>query len=130
MKIAFPLTNKNELAMDFAHAHFIGIYDDVDSSTELIPLSSIEKELGIVYFFDAIISHGLNYVASPYYSYMALRVFKENNIETYKAKGINLSENIGYFNTKGLKQFDVYESLLVGECAKSCSSCGPSCSNN
>ena len=53
MKIAFPLLNEKELAIDFVHSRYIGIYDDMDSKTNLIPLSGLEKNLGITLFFDA-----------------------------------------------------------------------------
>ena len=96
MKIAFPLLNKNELAIDFAHSNFIGVYDDTEVDVKLIPLNGIEQELGIINFFDLMVSSGLNSVASPYYSYMALRVFKENKIETYKAKGTDLASYGGF----------------------------------
>ena len=130
MKIAFPLLNKDELAIDFAHSKLIGVYDDTQRDIKLIPLSGNEQAVGQINLFDLMVSSGLTSVASPYYSNMALRVFKENNIETYKAKGTDLAQNIQFFKTEELKPFDVYESLLVGECAKSCSSCGTSCSEN
>ena len=130
MKVAFPLFSEKELAIDFAHAQTICIYDDTNHALELIPISRIEKESGIINFFDVMVSNGLQSVVSPYYSYMALRVFRENNIETFKAKGKDLAKNINFFKTKGLTPFDIYESLFVGECAKSCSSCGTSCSEN
>ena len=130
MKTAFPLVNENELAIDFAHSKFIVIFDDAEMNTQLIPLTGIEKELGILNFFDLMVTYGLHSVVSPFYSYMALRVFRENNIETYKAEGTNLAQNISSFKTKKLDLFNVYESLLIGECAKSCSSCRPSCSEN
>jgi predicted Fe-Mo cluster-binding NifX family protein len=130
MKIAFPLLNEKELAIDFVHSSYIGIYDDTDSKTNLIPLSGLEKNLGITLFFDAITNQGLKSVASPYYSFMSLRVFKENNIETLKAISTNLDENIRHFKSMSLKPFDTYESMLGGECAKDCKSCGTSCSGN
>ena len=126
MKIAFPLLNEKELAIDFVHSHYIGIYDDVEAKTELIPVSDIKNTL----FFDAMNSVGLRYVASPYYSYMTLRVFRENEISTLKAVSKNLEENIQHYNNQSLKPFDVYESFKVDECSKSCMSCGSSCSEN
>lgn len=130
MKIAFPLLNETELAIDFAHSHFIGLYDDVENKTELIPVFEIRKNADLIMFFDSMTVNGLKSVASPYYSYMTLRIFKENEINTLKAEGRSLEENIHHYNSQSLKPFNVYESLLVGECAKSCSSCGTSCSEN
>jgi len=130
MKIAFPLLNEKELAIDFVHSHYIGIYDDVEGKTELISLSETEKRVGNTLFFDTMINHDLKSVASPYYSYMTLRVFRENEIETLKAVSSNLDENIRYFRENSLKPFDIYESFPMNECSKSCSSCGTSCSEN
>lgn len=130
MKIAFPLLNENELATDFAHSLYIGIYDNVDCDTVLIPIADIRGNLGVTLFFDEMVTEGLKYVASPYFSYMTLRVFRENDIIALKANSKNLQENIRQFNNQLLKPFDVYESLMVGECTKSCSSCGSSCSEN
>ncbi len=130
MKIAFPLLNEKELAIDFVHSDYIGIYDDVEGRIELISISGIEKKVGITLFFDTMTGQGLKSVVSPYYSYMTLRVFKENKIETLKAISSNLDENIRFFKDRSLKPFSTYESLLIGECAKDCSGCGTSCSEN
>jgi predicted Fe-Mo cluster-binding NifX family protein len=129
MKIAFPLLNENKLAIDFAHASYIGIYDDKENTTELIPLLEMTLKSGFSVFFDALISQGLTSVISPYYSYMSLRIFKENEIETLKAMDRSLEENIRHFNEKTLKPFSIYESLQPGDCVSNCSSCGTSCSN-
>jgi hypothetical protein len=128
MKIAFPLLNENELAVDFAHSLYIGIYDSVDSSTVLIPIADIRSNPGVTLFFDEMVTEGLQYVASQYFSYMTLRVFRENDITALKANSTNLQKNIQQFNNQMLKPFDVYESLMINECAKNCSSCGSSCS--
>lgn len=130
MKIAFPLIDKKELAVDFVHSNYVGIFDSENNKTDLLPIAGFEKNIGIVAFFDAMTSAGLNSVVSPYYSFMALRVFKENNIETYKAKGTNLQDNINFFKADSLKSFDLYESMVISPCAKDCSSCGPVCSNH
>jgi len=130
MKIAFPLSSKTELALDFAHSQFIGIFDDIDAVTKLIPVRGIENDLGINNFFYAMHSNGLHSVVSPYYSYMALRILKENNIETFKANGTDLSKNIHYYLNNLLEPFDMNESLFVGHCAKSCSSCDTECLGN
>jgi predicted Fe-Mo cluster-binding NifX family protein len=130
MKIAFPLVNERELAVDFMHSRYIGIYDDVNGKTEFIPVDGIEKHIGVALFFDALTSQGLKSVISPFYSYMSLRVFKENEIETLKAIGNNLEENIGHFKESSLKPFDVYESLINKDCVSDCSGCGSKCSEN
>ncbi|HEY4789089.1 MAG TPA: hypothetical protein VIH57_23735 [Bacteroidales bacterium] len=130
MKIAFPLLNEKELAVDFAHSHYIGIYDETTGATDLIPVSGIRKTVGSTLFLDGVSCQGLNFVASPFFSYMILRVFKENEIETLKAKGTSLDDNIRYFKNRTLKPFNVYESLLIGDCVRDCTGCGSSCSEN
>jgi predicted Fe-Mo cluster-binding NifX family protein len=127
MKIAFPLLNRNELAIDFVHSQYLGIFDDENNQTDILSFKGHEKNTGIVAFFDVITSAGLDSVISPYYSFMALRVFKENNIETYKAKGTSLQENINLYITNELKSFDVYESVITSPCSKNCNTCGPVC---
>lgn len=130
MKIAFPLQNEKELAIDFVHSRYIGIYDDEEGHTEFIPVSEPGKKAGTTLFFDVMTSKGLTSVVSPFFSYMTLRVFRENDIETLKAVSSSLDENIRFFKDQSLKPFDVYESLLIGECARDCSGCGTSCSEN
>lgn len=130
MKIAFPLLNEKELSTDFAHSKYIGIYDDGEGKTELVSLSDLVKDAGAVMIFESLAAQGLQLVASPFYSYLSLRVFKENNIITLKAVGKSLEENIRQFKASELRPFDVQESLLVGDCAKDCTSCGTSCSEN
>jgi hypothetical protein len=127
MKVAFPLINEKELAVDFVHSHFVGIFDDVKNRTDLLPIAGIEKNVGITVFFDAMTSQGLKFVVSPHFSFMSLRVFKENNIEPYKAEGVSLQDNIDLFKTAALKPFDIRESYLGGECARECGSCGSTC---
>jgi len=128
MKIAFPLLNEKELAIDFVHSHYIGIYDDVEGKTELISVSETGKKVGNTLFFEVMTSKGLKSVISPFFSYMTLRVFKENNIETFKAISSNLEENIKYIKTQSLEPFNIYESIQVNNCKRECSSCGTTCS--
>ena len=127
MKIAFPLLNKTELADDFAHANFIAIYESKTDKLEIVPLSGLEKGVGASTFFGNLIGRGLNSVACSFYSYMTLRVFKENNVETLKSISTELIENINAYNINSLPQFDVYEALLTGPCASDCGSCGTTC---
>lgn len=130
MKIAFPLKNEKELAKDFAHAYHIGIYDDEDDQTEVITISEIENVSTVTVFFDLLIALGLKSIISPYYSYMSLRVFKENQIDTMKAIGVNLNYNIELHKENRLTHFNVYESLISDDCLSDCGSCGTSCSSN
>jgi predicted Fe-Mo cluster-binding NifX family protein len=121
MKIAFPLKNEEELANDFAHARFIGVYDVQHMKMEIFTLADIENQIGISSFFKVMTSQGLSATVSPFYSYLSLSVFKEIHIETYKANSYHLKENIAIFNEGKLEHFDVHESLLTGMCIQKCS---------
>jgi predicted Fe-Mo cluster-binding NifX family protein len=124
MKVGFPLKNEKELAKDFAHSQLIGVYDEYTGTSSFYPIneSTVSNQQ---YIFEQMLNHGLAKVASPFYSFMSLRVFKENNIVTYKAKGYTLDDNILLFQTGKMTPFDIYESLLTGDCAKDCKSCDP-----
>jgi predicted Fe-Mo cluster-binding NifX family protein len=130
MKIAFPLFNEDVLAIDFNHSNFIGIYDGASDKTDIINIQPLDKKSGQMNAFKLLHAEGLTHVASISFSYLALRIFKEQNIKPMKAKGMSLVENIKLFNEARLLPFDVTESLLYGECAKDCLGCGSDCSDN
>jgi predicted Fe-Mo cluster-binding NifX family protein len=132
MKIAMPLLNETELAVDFTHSNYIGIYDVKENELKIISNESLESKLKAMDILKAMVSEGLMYVISPFYSYMSLRIFKENNIKALKSKGIKLEANINSFKDSLLNPFDYEESLLIGECARDCLGCGPteSCSTH
>ena len=130
MRIAFPLLNEKELAKDFSHANHIGIYNEELDHLEMISVQEIEQMSKVTNFFDLMISLGLISVVSPNYSYMSLRIFKENRINTLKAVGFNLNQNVKLHREKALNPYDVYESLINDDCVSDCGSCGTSCSSN
>jgi predicted Fe-Mo cluster-binding NifX family protein len=127
MKIALPLLNEKELAIDFTHSNFIGIYDVNNNELQILNNQSLEKKLKAMELFKNMINDGLAFTISPFYSYMSLRVFKEIRIQTLKAQGISLNENIRSFRESKLLPFNIDESLLYGECAKDCTSCATDC---
>jgi predicted Fe-Mo cluster-binding NifX family protein len=106
MKIAFPLLNQTQLAVDFVHSQYLGIFDVENDKIEVLSFEGVEKKLAVVNFFEVMTSAGLSSVVSPYYSFMALRVFKENNIGTFKAEGTDLQKNILFYKANRLKSFD------------------------
>jgi predicted Fe-Mo cluster-binding NifX family protein len=123
MKIAFPLLTEKDLAQDFAHSKLIGIFDISTSYMKLLPVGeNLTDEKNI---FDSLVQNELNMVISPFYSFMSLRVFKENGIKTFKALRGTIDDNINSYMSGKMKPFDIYESLLTGDCAKDCASCGP-----
>jgi predicted Fe-Mo cluster-binding NifX family protein len=124
MKIAFPLLNENEMAQDFAHSQFIGIYDEKTDSSSIISLKNKAEDQSVNDFFDMIAAQGLQCVVSPFFSFMSLRVFKENNIKAYKAHGKSIDENISKFKDRILTPFSPYEALMAGGgCSSSCMEC-------
>jgi predicted Fe-Mo cluster-binding NifX family protein len=130
MKIAFPLLNEKELSNDFSHALHIGIYNEELDHLEIISITELEKMSKVTNFIDLMISLGLSSVVSPHYSYMSLRIFKENRINTLKAVGFCLDQNIKLHRDRELIPFDVYKSLINDDCVSDCGSCGTSCSSN
>lgn len=121
MKLGFPLINETELAHDFAHSHYIGIVDISTGVKKFLPIGNdLTSEKGI---FDSLFQNELNHVVSPFYTFTSLRIFKENKIVTYKARGKYLEDNILLYKSGQMKPFDIYESLLTGECAKDCLGC-------
>jgi len=121
MKVGFPLQNETELAHDFAHSKFIGIIDLFTGSKKVIPVGAdLISEKSV---FDSLITNNLNEVISPFYTFMSLRIFNENKITTYKAMGKSMDENMLLYQSGKIKPFDIYSSLLTGECAKDCLGC-------
>jgi hypothetical protein len=130
MKIAMPLLNEKELAVDFTHSNFIGIYDVMENELKMFSNDSLESKLKAMDFIKNMVTEGLMYTISPFYSYMTLKIFKEIKIEALKSRGINLNENIASFKERALCPFNFEESLLYGECARDCLGCGTGCSTN
>ena len=124
MKVAFPLRNKRELAIDFVRCHAIGIYDD---SSQRIEYLSIQNNENITsnQLFENIKLQGVDCVISPYFSCNALRTFKESNIKTYKAQGEALEGNLVGLFSRALTLFNVFDTLFFGECSSDCQGCGP-----
>lgn len=128
MKIAFPLASESELAIDFARSNFVGIYDVNDGNLDFISLASQSFTSIPSFIFETMKQLETKWVVSPFFSFMALRVFKENNFNTLKATGTNLLENINYFKTGMLEPFcsvDVF--LAMQNCKDGCSSCASPC---
>jgi predicted Fe-Mo cluster-binding NifX family protein len=130
MKVAIPLLNKEELAIDFSHSEFIGIFDTDKNAVELLKNQTLDLKLKTMELLKNLSPVGLAYTISPFYSYMTLRILKEIKIKTLKAKGTNLKDNIKSFKESQLHPFQVDESLLYGDCYRDCSGCGTSCSDN
>jgi len=128
MKIAFPLASESELATDFARSNFVGVYDVNDGNLSLISLASQTATSIPALIFEIMKQLETKWVVSPFFSFMALRVFKENNFNTLKASGTNLVENINFFKSGMLEPFSSVDAFLaIQHCKDGCSSCSSQC---
>lgn len=130
MKVAFPLINERELALDFSKSTIIGIFDEENERLEFIQLESEFQNKGGSVLMDLQQVKDLTTIVSPSLSFMALRVFKEHQFETFKADGTSLLENIILFKERTLKPFMSAGSFLEAMCGGGCSSCASSESCN
>lgn len=119
----------DELANDFVQATYLGIYDLENNRMEFLSTQGIEHQFGMLSFFQAMVDAGLSSVISPFYSFMAIRVFKEYHIQTYKASGYDLQKNIRLFKACLLKPFDHIDSFQNHQCASQCTGCNSVCNN-
>ena len=128
MKIAFPLISEIELADDFTNSSFVGVYDVDDDKLNLISLSSQTPSSSSGFIFETLKHLEAKSVVSPFYSFMALRVFKENNFNTLKAINTNLEDNIIHFKSGGLQPFNAVDAFFANQnCKNGCLSCESQC---
>ena len=127
MKIAFPLLTQSEMAIDFSRSKYVGIYDDELKSFEMISLLEKDQNFDFSSFFQSLLQQNLSCVISPFFTFMSLRVFRENNLETLKAEGLNVEANIDLFQQKELKPFVSFDAFKASGCSSSCISCETSC---
>ncbi len=128
MKIALPLISESELASDFSKSSYVGIYDVVEGNLNVISLASQSMTTIQSFIFETMKSLDTQWVISPNFSFMALRVFKENKINVLKASGTNLNENIDFFKTGILVPFSAFDVFMSSQnCTDVCSTCGSQC---
>ena len=127
MKAAFPLTDKTYLAPDFSKSNLIGIYDGSTQKLEYISLSEKDEQTDLSSVFKKMIAQNVTVVISPFFNFMSLRVFRENNIQTLKSEGKSISFNLNLLIHNQLKSFDAMEAFNSGGCGSSCSSCTTTC---
>jgi len=123
MKIAFPLLNEKELALDFSKSKYVGIYDDTISRLDIVSIcdDNIERDLSIL--FKTLLQHDLKFVISPFCSFMSLRILKENNLEACQAVGSSIQENIHLLKNNKLEPFMSTDVNGSTNCAIEYSSC-------
>ena len=122
MKVAFPLRNKRELAIDFVRCDTIGIYDISSEHIEYLPPSDSE-EFSSDRLFEQLQLIGVECVVSPYFSCTLLQTLKSGNIKTYKARSEKLEDNLKWMCMSILCLFSAYDTLLCDECPKDCHGC-------
>lgn len=124
MNIVLPLENDHVMADDFTKSSFIGIYNTKSGSMELKPVCEQNEDTGALM---QILTYKSNYVViSPAFSVMALQVFKRYTVETYKAVGRSVTDNISLFQKKALLPFEIYQQLTANSCGSGCGSCSTS----
>jgi len=123
MKIAFPLRNKTELAIDFIRCQTVGIYDELSQSIEYVSFNSNET-LNSNQFLDSFKTKGVDCVISPDFTCHELRSFRENNIKTYKASSEKVENNISRLISRTLYLFNRHDKYHVDVCYSDCAGCG------
>jgi predicted Fe-Mo cluster-binding NifX family protein len=123
MKVAFPLLSHSELAITFSKSKYIGIYDDAICKLAVIPLTENNQNFDFQLLFQTMLKQDLNCIVSPFFTFMSLRVFRENKIETLKAEGTSIDENILFLKQNTLKPFVSFDAFKASGCSSSCSSC-------
>jgi len=123
MKIAFPLRNKTELAIDFIRCQTIGIYDEISQSLEYVSFND-HSNLSSSQFLDNFKSKGVDCVISPDFTCNELRSFRENNIKTYKASSEKIEGNISRLISSTLYLFSRNDKYHVDVCSADCTGCG------
>lgn len=127
MKILFPLLDESFLAPDFSKSNMLGIYDESNKSVQIIHLAIQTSHNQTATVFHTILQQNVDYVVSPVFSAMSLRVFKENNITPYKAVGKSIVFNINMLVNNQLQPYNMHDTGNHTSCSSSCSSCGVGC---
>jgi len=122
MKVAFPLRNRRELAIDFVHCDTIGLYDVSAGHVECLPPISNEG-LSPGTLFEQLKQVGIDCVVSPYFSCDLLQAFRSVNIKAYKARSEKAEDNLKCLCMNLMCLFNFYDTLLCGECPKGCTGC-------
>ena len=120
MRVAFPLKNKTELAIDFVKCQSIGIYDEFSQCVEILAFN----DKSATSFLDKIKAKGVDCIISPDFSCNELRTLRENNIITYKAWGEEIEENVIKLFSRTLRLFNRFDRYHVDNCHSDCLGCG------
>lgn len=132
MRVMLPVMDKEKgketVAHGFHNARHVCIYDSRRKSFEWMPAKEISSNPGD--FTKDLQRMGINSVISAYLPPMALRIFARNGLNVYKARGVNLAENISFFKLKQLESFTAQAAWEMWNCQSSCGTCSStSCKN-
>ncbi len=130
MKIGFPAAGlhnekKSLLAGSFVESGLMGVYNTQTDEIVVVPKENFKN--GIV---DWVHEEEISLIITPDIKPMALKVFKEEGVEVYKAIGKILSLNIQLLFNKDLMSFSVESKMQEkSSCSSSCSSCSSTTCN-
>lgn len=126
-----PVIGKEEgnakVAEGFRLATSVCISDS--DKKELEWISANELNTGNGDFSDDIKRLGTFAIISRSMAPIALQIFARNEIEVFKAKGTDISENIDFFQKKQLELLTTQEAREMQACDSSCSSCSSTSCN-
>lgn len=123
MKIGFPAAGligdaRERLAYDFTENGIMGVFD---TKTENITVVS-KDELGVS-IMEWLSLEEISAIITPEIKVMALKVFREQGLNIYKAQGSMLALNIELFRNNCLSPYMVTEMFEEGAASCSSSSC-------
>ncbi|MDW7694862.1 hypothetical protein R9C00_08915 [Flammeovirgaceae bacterium SG7u.111] len=130
MKVIIPVVeNKNtsHLTVDeFRNASKACIYDCATKTRDLVSIDQLIKNAGNLTV--ELKAKGIHTVISPNMSFFSLSLFLDSELKVFKAKGLNLEDNIQLYVENQLEPYNRYAGFGVPGCSPSaCSSCASDC---
>ncbi len=125
MKIGYPAAgiygdHRFCLSRSFTESGLMGVFDTQTGSVDVISRSSLKSSL-----MDTLQSLQIEVIITPELQIMALKVFRENGLNVYKASSNMLSKNIELLKNRSLITYSTNELFTEKKgCSSSvCSSC-------
>ncbi|WP_372752748.1 hypothetical protein [Mariniflexile sp.] len=122
MNVIIPVTDldngKNKLAKGFHNTEYACIYNSLNNSYKWIKtkeISNLEDNLSL-----ALKQKGIYTIITSHMPFLALRLFKESGLLTYKSKSKDLEENIALFLKNELEPFTGQIQFNTSSCSSSC----------
>lgn len=132
MKIGIPLSDnvmslKELFAPSFHHTSLLGIYDIEHNTLETI---NLEQNGHSIDFTELLKEYEIKAVISPDYTMMVLKLFKVLKIDTFRALGADVAENLELFKNGELPRYtfaDAMEASKENCDADACGTCHTIC---